>query len=364
LKLEKLEAVRGLAAIYVVFHHAVPHNAMLFGFNISLLFRFGQEAVILFFLLSGFVINFAFQRSSDHTFRTYFLKRASRIYIPLLIVMLLGWIIECFRTGGLADPQLRALFLNLFMLQDVSSLKPNVIVDPYMNNSPLWSLSYEWWFYMLYFPIQKYMLSDKGKDLLVFGVAIVAALVYLYSPTFLPRLLMYMSIWWFGVVLSNLYMHRDPITIKALVLPLSALAAISLLNGVGVYRALVSGTYASIGVHPALELRHHLFAMVVVVLAVFWRARKWVLFDKIIAPFLFFAPMSYVVYISHFYLVVNADYLSFLDNSLLENILYIEFMFVFAYVVEDVIYPPVQRAFLKLTMAPKPRMDSLVMQQV
>jgi hypothetical protein len=39
-------------------------------------------------------------------------------------------------------------------------------------------------------------------------------------------------------------------------------------------------------------------------------------------------------------------------------------MFVFAYVVEDVIYPPVQRAFLKLTMAPKPRMDSLVMQQV
>ena len=71
-KLEKLDALRGMAALYVVIHHSVSKSIMLFGLNIANLFRFGEEAVILFFLLSGFVINFSFVKSRDKTFRTYF----------------------------------------------------------------------------------------------------------------------------------------------------------------------------------------------------------------------------------------------------------------------------------------------------
>jgi peptidoglycan/LPS O-acetylase OafA/YrhL len=53
--LHQLDSLRGFAAAYVVVHHAhlAPQSA--FG---NLLF-FGQEAVILFFLLSGFVIHYS-----------------------------------------------------------------------------------------------------------------------------------------------------------------------------------------------------------------------------------------------------------------------------------------------------------------
>ena len=90
MKVYKLEALRGFSLLYVVLHHSLPHKIIVAGINIGNLFRFGQEAVILFFLLSGFVINYAFQTGKNKTFRTYFLKRFSRIYIPLLIICCSG----------------------------------------------------------------------------------------------------------------------------------------------------------------------------------------------------------------------------------------------------------------------------------
>jgi peptidoglycan/LPS O-acetylase OafA/YrhL len=261
--------------------------------------------------------------------------------------MIFGWLVECFRVDGLANIEVKELFLNLLMLQDISSLKPNVIVDPYMHNSPLWSLSYEWWFYMLYFLIQKFI-TNKGKDILVYGLAAASALLYLYYPVFLPRLLMYMSIWWVGVSLSNLYIKNDLISIEKLRLPLICIAFICFVNAVRVFDSLDSGTYLSVGVHPALELRHHLFAMVVVFLAVFWKSKNWFLFDKIFSPFLWLAPISYVLYISHYYFVVRADYFSFINNKFLEIPLYFFVAFLFSYIVEKIIFPPAQKMIMSM----------------
>jgi len=351
-KLEKIEALRGLAALYVVIHHSVANSILLFGLNVAYIFRFGEEAVILFFLLSGFVINHSFVKGKDKTFRTYFFKRATRIYIPLLIVMALGYLMECYGAGEIVNAHPRELLLNLLMLQDISDLKPNVLVDPYMHNSPLWSLSYEWWFYMLYFLVQKHVSSNANKDRLVFIVSIISALIYLYFPVFLPRLLMYMSIWWIGVILSNKYINRETINIKALAMPLSGNFIILLICGYGVYRASMSGTLLGPGVHPVLEMRDSFSAMVLVAIAVFWKSLNWVWFDKMIKPFLFFAPISYVVYISHYYFVVSANYLAFMNNRLLEFAAYMLIMVIFAYIVEILIYPKMLKRFSGIIIAP------------
>jgi peptidoglycan/LPS O-acetylase OafA/YrhL len=58
-KLEILEFGRGFAAFYVLMHHLRPLRDTPF----DILFRFGQEAVILFFLVSGFVIYLSCQAS-------------------------------------------------------------------------------------------------------------------------------------------------------------------------------------------------------------------------------------------------------------------------------------------------------------
>ena len=351
-KLEKLDALRGMAALYVVIHHSVSTSLMLFGLNITNIFRFGEEAVILFFLLSGFVINYSFSNSRDKTFRTYFFKRVTRIYIPLSVVMVLGYLMECYDAGEAVNAHPRELMLNLLMLQDISSLKPNVVVDPYMHNSPLWSLSYEWWFYMLYFQVQKYVSSNSQKDVFVFCLSIVAACVYVYYPTFLPRLLMYMSIWWLGVMLSNRYMAGEPIGLKSIAMPLSGIGVILLICGFSVYRAAMAGTLAGIGVHPILEMRDHFSALVIVGIAIFWKSGNWIFFDKIVKPFLFFAPISYVVYISHHYFVVSAHYFSFMGNKFLEFTAYMAMLLAFSYVVEIIAYPRMLKRFSGVLKSP------------
>ena len=85
-KLWRLDALRGFAATYVVLHHIMPRDLSWGGIDLSLAFRCGQEAVILFFLLSGFVINLSYQRSRDKRFLRFFARRFLRIYVPLVLV--------------------------------------------------------------------------------------------------------------------------------------------------------------------------------------------------------------------------------------------------------------------------------------
>ena len=119
-KLDKLEALRGAAALYVVFHHTIPHESRLFNVPVGHLMRFGQEAVILFFLLSGFVINYSFKLSRNKHFGNYFAKRFCRIYIPLIAVMLISYFTQSYEAGEFLEPDIPALLGNLFMLQDLS----------------------------------------------------------------------------------------------------------------------------------------------------------------------------------------------------------------------------------------------------
>ena len=148
-KILEFEFLRGIAAFYVFFHHT------LFQFNIveknslfGKLFSFGQEAVMLFFLLSGYVIALSLIKK-DYSFSEYLKHRFLRIYPILLFVMIVSIILK-FLTNDL-NIDFYSFIINLLMLQDIGSLKPGTFAEPFLGNSPLWSLSYEWWFYMIFF---------------------------------------------------------------------------------------------------------------------------------------------------------------------------------------------------------------------
>lgn len=190
-RLEKLEALRGFAALYVVLFHTLPQIFYLGNINVGLLFRFGPEAVIVFFSLSGFVIKYTFEKSKDKSFRYYFIRRFIRLYIPLFFIFLLGYGIKCYQAGMLTDPEWKTLLGNIFMLQDVISQKPNVLSASYMGNGVLWSLSYEWWFYMLFFFLSTHIKSEK-LNTWVNIIVILAAASYLIYPFFINRLAMYL----------------------------------------------------------------------------------------------------------------------------------------------------------------------------
>lgn len=347
-RLDKLEAVRGFAAIYVVFFHILPQKIYLWDFNVGYLFRFGPEAVIVFFILSGFVIRYTYEKSKNKTFGYYFIRRFVRLYVPLLIIFAMAYAIKCYQVGSWANPELKILVGNLFMLQDVISQKPNVIVPSYMGNGVLWSLSYEWWFYMLFFVIVTFVPRNKLNSF-VSILTFVAALSYLFYPFFLNRLVIYFAIWWTGVRFADIYLNKGDFSFKAMMPQLILLVSISLVLALNLklnfeYTKIYSYPLVA---YPFVELRHFTFAIMVLVGAILWKKINWFAFDALITPFKFLASSSYVIYISHHYLVVEASYLSFINNKIVEYSLYIIGLIIFSYVIEVVVYSRIKRVIIK-----------------
>ncbi len=346
-RLEKLEALRGFAALYVVLFHALPQKIFFLGINIGTLFRFGPESVIVFFVLSGFVIKYTYEKSTDKSFRNYFIRRFIRLYVPLIFIFLIGYLMKCYHDGGMANPELKTLLGNLFMLQDVITQKPNVISGTYMGNGVLWSLSYEWWFYMLFFLLASKIKTDR-LNLWVNYLTVIAAISYLFYPFIVNRLLMYFAIWWIGVRFASDYLAGIKITLRGImpqVYLLFVITGILSLNLFIHFSATRTYSYPLVA-YPFIELRHFVFATMVLVGAVIWQNLKWFGYNLIFGIFKYLAPCSYVMYISHDYLVVNATYLRFINNSFVEYGLYIVLMILFSYFLEVVIYNKIRKRLI------------------
>lgn len=346
-RLEKLEALRGFAALYVVFFHTLPQKIFLWGINVGTIFRFGPEAVIVFFVLSGFVIKYTYQKSADKSFKYYFTRRFIRLYIPLFFIFLLGYGIKCYSEGTLANPDWRTLLGNIFMLQDVISQKPNVISAAYMGNGVLWSLSYEWWFYMLFFALATYINSDKLNKW-VNILVLVAAASYIIYPFMVNRLAMYFAIWWIGVRFAETYIKGEQYSLRSIMpyayvlFGITAILALNLYIHFG-YTKIYSYPLVA---YPFIELRHFVFAIMVMFGAIIWKNLNWYGFNALFGVFKYLAPCSYVIYISHHYLVVEASYLSFINNKVIEYGLYIILMIVFSYLVEVVVYNRIRKLLI------------------
>lgn len=148
-----LDLIRGLAALTVLMAHlrgdsfveygALPvsqHGALTIFFFATT--RFAFEAVMVFFVLSGFLVGGqVLARCRQHRFQIYdyINDRSSRILIPLVPACLFAVAVEFFLFDH-APPAVRVI-ANMVGL--------NEIVVPSLDTNPvLWSLSYEIWFYI------------------------------------------------------------------------------------------------------------------------------------------------------------------------------------------------------------------------
>ena len=104
--------------------------------------RLGGEAVIVFFVLSGFLVGGkSLERIATRSFKpsNYTIDRCSRILVPLIPALLLTALVE-FKIHQ--NFNLLHFVGNLFSLQ-------GILVPSLSGNSPLWSLPYEVWCYGL-----------------------------------------------------------------------------------------------------------------------------------------------------------------------------------------------------------------------
>lgn len=88
----ELDSLRGLAALAVVFSHfrfALGAGHPVFAFFVQT-FASGRAAVVLFFLLSGFVLTVPYLGSSRPTYLAFLLKRICRLYLPYALAILIA----------------------------------------------------------------------------------------------------------------------------------------------------------------------------------------------------------------------------------------------------------------------------------
>jgi peptidoglycan/LPS O-acetylase OafA/YrhL len=294
-----LNAARAVAACYVVLEHVI--SARFFADRPPAILRFGQEAVLVFFLLSGFLI-FANERQRALRPSGYYLRRLRRIYPPLIIAIVISTLVAL-SNGELARRFVPAeLWATLLSVQDITFLKPGVIANPYLGNDPLWSLSYEVFFYVIFPPVLMLWTARPRLTNNVIGIVCCALYVlYARAPDHFLLVGAYFLVWWCGAMAAEAY-QRGGRSIASMWQTYCWLLA---LCGTAAAIAWLLGG-REIGYYPLLPLRH--FAFCAIALAVLfggvgrfllphlWKVRK---------PSAVLSRISYTIYVIHFPLLIQ-----------------------------------------------------------
>ncbi|MFD0905589.1 acyltransferase family protein [Actinomadura sediminis] len=139
-----LDALRGIAALVVVFEHSLDVLLPEVRATASPWFDFGRYGVFVFFLVSGYVVPFSLERRGS--VRAFWVGRFFRLYPAwaVSVALALALAVAGFGYGlpaALGDRPWTAALAHLTMLQDLLGV-PNVV-------NVFWTLSYEMIFYLL-----------------------------------------------------------------------------------------------------------------------------------------------------------------------------------------------------------------------
>ncbi|SMC96006.1 acyltransferase family protein [Pedobacter africanus] len=310
MKVVKLEAIRGFVAFYVVIHHLILFTPLYSSTPefLKLLFRFGREAVLIFFLLSGFVICLSMQKNGKDSFYRYFKKRFLRIYPILLMTFLLSTVVFWANGYQFSFTDVKNLVGNLLQFQRMED-EPGFKLPTFLNNYPLWSLAYEWWFYMLFFPLFHLFRKMGGNRKLrgiytLTAIAVVAWLLFLVLPDHFFLVLNFFLLWWAGYYCAEIYLESGTFSWKDLLPVLGSLFFLSALIGLPVAKALLLDHKSIAQINSQYPLTNYLYhfveAFLFILIGKIWWQFKLYGFDFLLGAFARLAPISYALYVVHF----------------------------------------------------------------
>jgi peptidoglycan/LPS O-acetylase OafA/YrhL len=179
-----LTGLRGFAAVWVLTRH-YTNGTEGNGFWSDIAFHGGANGVMIFFVLSGFILSHVYRnqfvdgiRGKDYMHFLYF--RFARIY-PLhffTLILCLVLFTGLLPREGLPDMTSYTFILNLFLVQSWGFFRD------YSWNAPSWTISVEWALYFLFPFALVAILSLRQCWMLV--TVIGAAVLALYWNPFLP----------------------------------------------------------------------------------------------------------------------------------------------------------------------------------
>ncbi|MEH1965206.1 MULTISPECIES: acyltransferase family protein [unclassified Nostoc] len=245
LNLRSLDALRGFLAIYVLAGHCRwllwvgnigwsqhPHSwyaEILVYASASL--RYGHEAVIIFFVLSGFFIHLRVskQLAQSKTFQlnviNFFHRRCHRLVPPYILALALTAILDI--AGRFLYPTLYTSLTGDLLLDQnflkkefsVTSIFPALFMLPssmgkdFGSNGPLWSLAYEVIYYLLY-PLWLKLRNFGALPAYSAGVVVAVLGQLFFMPSFATQVLIHYPIWLSGALIAEIGSQKKLIFTK------------------------------------------------------------------------------------------------------------------------------------------------------
>lgn len=193
-----VDLMRFLAAVTVVWAHVwgviTPFDDTATGVwkAVYISAGFGQDAVRVFFIISGYWITASILRKSGKgswTWPSYFIDRFSRLWLVLIPALLIGLALDYSGRFVLDLPRYSDFdFVTMKDVDIATSLTPEaffgnlaflqtVYVPTFGSNAPLWSLTNEFWYY-IWFPALLFMFRGK---LSIMTLVTLATMVLFYN---------------------------------------------------------------------------------------------------------------------------------------------------------------------------------------
>ncbi|HRK19675.1 MAG TPA: acyltransferase [Hyphomicrobiaceae bacterium] len=217
-----LDIVRTMAAMLVVLGHVrwfyfvgiadVPEPGLLTK-AFYLLTGLQHEGVVLFFVVSGFLVGGALYESmafGSFDARRYLTHRFVRIYLVFVPAVLLAAVLEEIARVGLADTRVYRLI----------KIEPWTAFDTVCHiaclqgvfcgtsrNGPLWSLAYEWILYLVAPLILAPLFASISRPMRIIAVAIVVATIFMVLPAHMQW--SFFVFWAMGIVAHRLLSHDN-----------------------------------------------------------------------------------------------------------------------------------------------------------
>lgn len=258
-----------------------------------------KYAVVIFFVLSGFLISWSAFSGKDG-FYEYFTKRFIRIYITLIPSIVFVYFFDSiiYKTVGVADRVYEDLTLHN-MLQSIVLLN-SLTGAFYGSMRTIWSLSCEWWLYMafaLYFLFFSRRKSNAESALCIF--------VSLIGLVFVLRMVAsnlqdgVVALWWVGVFSATALLFTNKrIKIEnhvfslIIVLYAAFIMLSSMLNNIG-------------HAYIAIAFVTGIFLLALSILETNWLPNR--LTSRLIE---LLANYSYTLFLTHFSIIYAIDYVS------------------------------------------------------
>jgi peptidoglycan/LPS O-acetylase OafA/YrhL len=217
-RIRLIDSLRGLAALIVLVHHArtlfprslrpsAPATGMFW--LIEQVSRLNTEAVLLFFVLSGFSIRLSIEPrglGDRHELARYARRRLLRILPPYWFALAVSYALAAwFAPVPAVAWSWSTLLGNLLFVQTAVGVR-GAWVLPYAGNGPLWSLSFEVFYYAV-FAWLAWSIADLRLRLAAVFMATASALLWnVWWPCPWSLFLASSLIWYVGVELAQLYL--------------------------------------------------------------------------------------------------------------------------------------------------------------